>query len=528
MKKTIIALAAPAALLPVSADAAEKHSPDVLFIAVDDLNDWIAPLKGHPQAITPNIDRLFSEGIYFTNAHSSCPVSTASRNSLLSGLHPASTGWYGSTDTYRKNYDEVMAGNMMLPEYFRNNGYDTYVAGKIFHNGDCDYPGREDDFWTERAPHFWDKMEAHIEDAGYGYRGYMFYPFPADGGQLVKAYGEDVIMEKYVKTNRFYSLCGGPLQKNQIPENGMYDEQIAAWAIDRIREDHDRPMFLAVGFLRPHVPYTAPERYFRMYDHDSVVMPYIPEDEMSDIPMMGKAIAFGFTPNGCWADINSVDGAHRELVHSYLACVTFVDEQIGKLLDALEESGKMDNTVIVLWSDHGQHLGEKHHFRKQALWEESTRVPLFFRVPGMSEAGSSSGTPVSLLDLYPTLVELCGLPENPKNQGRSLVEIIADPSVEREVPVVSSWSYGNFAVRDENWRYIRYIDGTEELYDHRTDPGEHINIASDPAMAGIKAYLGSFIPEEYALPAGTTEYKGGKYERLIEKWKVTGVPEWLM
>lgn len=482
-KITIMALV-PSVLFPIPMSAVEKQAPDVLFIAVDDLNDWIGPLKGHPQVKTPNIDKLFASGMCFTNAHSSCPVSTASRNSLLSGLHPATTGWYGSADTYRKNYDEVMEGNMMLPEYFRNNGYDTYVCGKIFHNGDCDYPGKEDDFWTERAPHFWDEMEAHIEDAGYGYKGYMFYPFPAEGGQLVKAYGEDVIMEKYVKTNRFYSLCGGPLKENQIPDKGMYDE-------------------------------------------NNIVMPDIPEDDMSDIPLIGKAVAFGFTPNGCWADVQKVENAHKEIVHSYLSCVSFMDEQVGKVMKALEESGRMDNTVIVFWSDHGQHLGEKHHFRKQALWEESTRVPLFVKVPGRTQAGAVSSTPVSLLDLYPTLVELCGLPKNNKNQGISLVRILDTPELKRKKPVVTSWDYGNFAVRSEDWRYIVYRDGSEELYDHRSDPGEHINLASDSSYSEVKKYLKRFVPKKYALPAGMNEWHGGKYERLIKEWEATGIPEWL-
>ena len=521
-----------AAVSALSCSQERKEKPNVLFIAIDDLNDWVGELGGNPQVKTPNMDRLFGQGVLFTNAHCAQAVSTASRNALLSGLHPSTTGWYGSTTEFRKNYDEVMEGNQMLPEYFKNNGYDTYISGKIFHNGDCDYPGKLDDFWTECAPHFWDEMEARLEDDGYGYRGHMFYPFPEGGGQLVKAYGVDTIVNHYMKTNRFYSLCGGPLDKDQMPDKGMYDEQIAEWAVNKLgelKDKKDKPFFLSVGFLRPHVPYTAPRKYFEMYDQDTLALPEIPEDEMSDIPMFGKAVAFGFTPKGDWYDINSVDNAHLELVHAYLSAITFVDEQVGKVLDALEENGLADNTVIVLWGDHGQHLGEKHHFRKQALWEESTRVPLFFSVPGHCVKGGKTDVPASLLDIYPTLLDICGLPANEKNQGSSLVPFIEDTSATKEEPVLISWQYGNFAVRSENWRYIRYRDGSEELYDHRTDPGEHINLAGAPECRAIIEWHKKYIPSDPALPAGMTEWKkADKYDRLMKRWEQNdSIPVWL-
>lgn len=529
MKLTKLTLISTGLLYLTSCNQEKSEKPNVLFITIDDLNDWVEDLHGHPQAITPNMNRLFAKGVLFTNAHSAQPVSTASRNSLLSGLHPTTTGWYGSTSTYHKNYEEVMENNMMLPEYFKNNGYNTYVCGKIFHNGDCDFPNKKEDFWTECAPHFWDKMEAYVEDSGYGYKGYMFYPFPKGGGQLVKAYGEDTIINHYQKTNRFYSLCGGPLNDEQIPEKGMYDEQIAQWAVNKLNENHNKPFFLAVGFVRPHVPYTAHKRYFELFDEESIIMPEIPDDEMKDIPDFGKAIAFGFTPNGCWHDIQKVKNAHRELVHSYLASIAFVDEQIGKVVDALEKSGKMDNTVIVLCSDHGQHLGEKHHFRKQALWEESTHVPLFFRIPGATDYGKTNDSPVSLLDIYPTLLKACNLPKNKKNQGTDLTYIIKDTSIKKEEPVLINWYYKNFAVRSENWRYIQYRDGSEELYDHINDPEEHINLAYDSKFVKIKEWHKKFIPTETALPAGMKEWDDDdKYSKLLKTWKENdSIPNWL-
>jgi arylsulfatase A-like enzyme len=510
-------------LLSCSSD----KNPNVLFIAVDDLNDWVGPLDGYSKAITPNLDKMVDRGVLFTNAHCSQPVCTASRNSLMSGLHPVTTGWYGSTADMKKTYDSVMKGNKMLPEYFRDNGYKTMSVGKIFHSGESDYSEKKDLFWDEYAPHFWNNMDSTIKENGFGYRGHMFYPFPKNGGQLVQIYGEDTIQNHYRPINRFYSLCGGPLDKEDIPEEGMYDEQVADWAVNQINSKHEKPFFLAVGFIRPHVPYSAPRKYFDMYDTDGLISPDIPDNEMSDIPMMGKAIAYGYTPKGGWADVAAKPGFLKELIHSYLACVTFADDQIGKVLSALDQSSYADNTVVMLWSDHGQHLGEKRHFRKQALWEESTRVPLLISYPGMKSEGKRSSSPVSLLDLYPTLTALCGLPENSVNEGNSLLPILDNPNIDWPHYVLSVWKYKNHAVRSENYRYIHYRDGTEELYDHRTDPGEHRNLAGDAEYAEVIKDHKRFLPENDALPAGTNEWTNDKYETIIENWRKEGIPTWL-
>lgn len=229
----------------------EISQPNILFISIDDLNDWIKPLGGHSQAITPHLDKLFKSGVAFSNAHCSQAVCTASRNSLLSGLHPSSTGWYASTAAMRKNYDTIMKDHMMLPEYFKNNGYNTYAVGKVFHDGISDHPNHTADYWTEHAPAFWKNMEESIKKNGYGYRGMMFYPFPKNGGQLVELYGEDTINNYYKNVKRFYSLCGGPLSDDMIPEKGMYDEQIAHWAIDKINQKQDKPFFYGGGFYSP-------------------------------------------------------------------------------------------------------------------------------------------------------------------------------------------------------------------------------------------------------------------------------------
>lgn len=500
----------------------EDSPPNVLFIAVDDLNDWIGVMGGHPQAITPNFDRLFNRGVLFTNAHASQPVCTASRASLLSGVHPVNSGWYVGTKEMAKNYDEVMAGSMWLPEYFRAHGYHTMSVGKIAHAGESDFKDKTDRYWNEYAPRFWNKMENHIEANGYGYGGDKFYPFPKNGGQFVELFGEQAIHDF---PRNFHSLCGGPLDPEDIPKEGMYDEQIANWAIEKLQQTYDSAFFLATGFLRPHVPYAVPRAYFELYDAATLELPSIPEDEMSDIPIIGKAIAYGYTPRGGWYDVQQKENMLRELVHSYLASVSFVDAQIGRLLDALEASAYADNTLIVLWSDHGQHIGEKRHFRKQALWEESSKVPLFFYDPRNPTQGQN-GEAVSLLDLYPTLVDLCGLPPNPHNNGQSLGRLIEDPSQTREEPVLISWRYKNTAVRSKDWRYIQYRDGTEELYDHRSDPGEHTNLAGLEEYASIVEEHRQWLPANPALPPGKTSWEGDKYDDMLIAWQ-DSIPAWL-
>lgn len=519
MKIKMFLLALVPVFLGTSCASELPEHPNVLFIAIDDLNDWTGSMGGNPQAITPNLDGLSEQGLLFTNAHSSQPVCTASRNSLLSGLHPVNTGWYTSTSDMRKTYEDVMGDHQMLPQYFRSNGYKTMAVGKIFHQGVSDYKERTADFWDETAPDY--DVPKDLRDRGDGYGGTKFYPFPREGSQIVNHYGKDFADG--------HSLCWGALEEEDIPGGKMFDELIADWAVDQLGKKHEKPFFLAVGFVRPHVPYTAPKKYFDMYDLDETAIPVVPDDEMSDIPMMGKSIAFGTIKTGDhYAVTNLSDTYWKELVMAYLACISFVDDQVGKVLKALEDSEYAQNTIIVLWSDHGQHLGEKKHWRKQALWEESTRVPLLFSVPGHSSQGKTSSQVVSLLDIYPTLVDLCNLPEADRLEGQSLRPLLEEPGLELERPVLSTWYYRNHAIRSNNWRYIRYRDGGEELYNMIDDPGEHLNLAGDPAYADVIAEHRKWLPERDALPAASTEWKGDKLDRQIIEWTENdSVPVWL-
>jgi iduronate 2-sulfatase len=495
------------------------EKPNVLFISIDDLNDWTGSMGGNAQAITPHMDQLCNEGLLFTNAHCSQAVCTASRNSLLSGLHPSRSGWYSSTTNMRKTYDQVMGEHKMLPQHFKDNGYKTLAVGKIFHSGVTDYKDKTDAFWDVTAPKY--KVPKDLRDRGDGYGGTHFYPFPKDGSQIVNHYGEEFA--------KGHSLCYGALDRDDMPEGKMFDELIAEWAVDQLNQDHEKPFFMAVGFVRPHVPYTAPKEYFDLYNLDDITIPDMPDDEMADIPNMGKSIAYGTIKNGDhYAVVNLSDTYWKELVYGYLACVSFVDDQLGKVMEALENSKYANNTIVVLWTDHGQHMGEKKHWRKQALWEESTRVPLCFKIPGKKSKGETSSRVVSLLDIYPTLVDLCNLPEAPKLQGQSLVPLIHKPDMEWKKPVLNTWYYKNHAVRSENWRYIRYRDGGEELYDHRNDPGEHVNLAGDPQYAEIIEAHKKWLPENDALPAGASEWKGDNLDRRLEEWIANdSIPVWL-
>ncbi|QDU91438.1 Choline-sulfatase [Pirellulimonas nuda] len=499
-----------AACAQAPAQPASTTKPNVLFIMVDDLNDWTGALQGHPQAYTPNLDKLFRSGAAFTNAHCSAPVCNTSRHSLFTGLHPANTGWLGTTGlgTIEKSYDEVLAGRLPMPTFFRKHGYTTLAAGKIFHKGvqDFDYP-----YWdTTRSPKYGFVNEAHAKG--------KFGPGPKDGGAIRLKHGHSVSGD---------SLSWEALEEDAIPPKGMPDEQIAGWAVRQLRQDFDKPFFMAVGFIRPHVPYTAPKRYFDRYPLDSIELPHIPEDEFSDIPLYGKAMAYGTLPDGDHREVLDLSPTYwKELVRAYLACTTFVDHEIGRVIDALKRSPYAENTIVVLCSDHGQHLGEKRHWRKQALWEESTKVVLFLSYPGQKNTNLSNNRPVSLIDIYPTLASLCDLPDQGLD-GVDLTPLTEDPNAERGKPVLTTRYYKNHSLRSQDWRYTRYRDGAEELYDHRVDPGEHHNLANQAQHAEVLQEHRKWLPKQDALPPGKDHFPRDMYDARVDQFKAEGVPSWL-
>ncbi|HIF9248006.1 TPA: sulfatase-like hydrolase/transferase [Photobacterium damselae] len=510
----------------VQAEHSTQH-PNVLFLAVDDLNDWIGALGAHPQVKTPNLDRLYKRSTAFRNAHCQVPVCGPSRTALLTGMAPTTTGLYTNKELGIKPFDpvaeKVLGSTPVLPQHFKNNGYYTMASGKISHHGTADYRHKEQ--WDEEIPlYVIGPRDEHLKANGYGYGSYgvddhKYYPFPVGGGQIIQS-------QEYGPGTRGFSLCSGALDRHDIPNGGvMPDEYFADWTVERLQRHYEKPFFLACGFIRPHVPYTAPREYFDMFPLESIIVPETIEKEMTDIPLMGKALALGIIPGGDAAAVNKL-GIRKELVQAYLACIAFMDAQVGKVLDALENSRYANNTIVMFWGDHGQNFGEHMNYRKQTLWQESTRVPLMIRLP-QQEKGQVCDEAVSLLDLYPTLIELCHLPKVATNEGISLKPLLNNPRFDRKIPAVTTYGYQCHAIRDEQYTYIRYRDGSEELYDRNLDPNEHHNLASDPNYQVAKQAMKQWLPVNNALPYGMVDFdkEGGDFiTRILAGFEKEGIP----
>ena len=434
-------------------EPAHEASPrNVLFLAVDDLNCWLGCMRGHPQTRTPNIDRLATRGVVFQNAHCQAPICGPSRASLMSGFLPSTTGIYGQIgDRDLREASPETSSTPFLPEWFALNGFHTMGVGKLFH---------------QHAPE-----EAFAESGG---REAGFGPRPA----------------KRIKWDReMTSTDWGPFPET---DEEMPDFRTAQWAVERLNLERDAPFFLGVGFLRPHVPWHVPKKWFDLFPPDELEMPPYRPGDQDDVPSISRELhALPMMPTTDWA-IESDEWKY--IVQAYLACVAFVDAQVGTVLDALEASPHADNTVVVLWGDHGYHIGEKNRFGKHSVWEEATRTPLIVAGPGIAVGNTQK--PAGLVDLYPTLLDLCGLPSNSANEGRSLRPLLENPdSADWQHVALTTYGRNNHAIRDERYRYIRYEDGSEELYDHEDDAREWNNIATDPTNEEIKQRLAAHLPE---------------------------------
>lgn len=425
--------------------------PDIVFIIVDDLNDWIGVLDGHPDAISPNIDRLASQGMLFTQAYCNSPQCRPSRTSLNHGVYAFNTGTYFNA----KYKNETPITTPTLQQYFSQQGYRVASGGKVHHGG----PGNHGDDLLKRPgdpkpPPSQDNFDA-------------LNP-PNDG----------------------YAL--------DVPDEAMGDYKVASWAIEQWETRSDQPLFMSVGFFRPHRPLQVPAPYFDAFPLDTIKRPAEPaEDDWNDMPRFAQRLA----RTHAHKDMHNGLSDHEYMVkndqwdptiQAYQASIKFVDQQIGRFLAALEKNPRNREAVIMLVSDHGWHLGEKKHWCKGAIWEQTTRIPFIVSAPGV-EAGSVSTQPVSLVDVYPSLADLAGLPLPDYLDGTSIKPQLADPSIPRG-PAISSYGEGNTAIRTERWRYIRYEDGSEELYDHHADPDEWVNLANDPTHAKTKRQLAKFIP----------------------------------
>jgi len=432
----------------VAREAGVRERPNVLLLLIDDLNDWVGCL-GDDRAQTPHIDRLAASGLLFTNAHCASPACNPSRIALLTGLAPWTTGFY--TNGQPPLAEHLRATT--LPSLFRSNGYEIAGGGKIYH-GDFGFDHPEE--WDERFD-----MQAAC----------------ADRPDLWKERAFD-----------WRALDFG--------DEEMPDHRLASWARDFLAREHEKPFFLTVGIFRPHLPWLVPERYFDLYPPDSLRLPVVPVDDRKDLPE--AALEHIDKPRTHKQMVDS--GLFAEAIRAYLASVSFSDAQVGRILDALDEGPNAKDTIVVLVSDHGHHLGEKQHWSKFTLWERSTHVPLIVRVPGLTTTATRCARPASLIDVYPTLAELCALedPASPALDGHSLVPLLEDPDAEWAYGAITTDGRAGYAVRTERWRLIQYADGSRELYDHTWDPNEWYNLARKPVHAERIQELAAQIPPRRA------------------------------
>ncbi|WP_016956570.1 sulfatase [Catenovulum agarivorans] len=450
----------------------KKEYPNVLMLVLDDLNNWVGALGGHPNAKTPNIDRLAAQGTTFTNAHAPAPLCGPSRASIMTGLAPSTTGIYGHVhDNDIKSANDKAAQSIFLSEYFKQHGYYTAAVGKVFHQAVAD--GSFDAF---------------------GGRVHLFGPYSPTP-------------LKWDKKGTSTDWGAYPEKDEQMP-----DFDSAKWLVEQLKMKHDKPFFMAGGFLRPHVPWTVPQKWFDMHPIEDIQLPPYLKNDLDDVPEIAKRITeFKMMPTTEWAIENN---EWKNIVQAYLASVSFVDSCVGMVLDALENSEYANNTAVVLWGDHGYDIGEKNRFAKMALWETSTRTPLIIKPP-KSQGKQVSAQPVSLLDLYPTLISMCGLPANPQLEGRDITPLIAKADTQWQHAAVTTFGPNNHAVKTDRYRYIRYEDGSEELYDHKTDPNEWKNLANLSQYQDIKQDLRKHLPKENAPWSPVSQFRSNDYFREI-------------
>ncbi|MEO0963959.1 MAG: sulfatase [Planctomycetota bacterium] len=453
---------------------AEPQRPNVLFFAVDDMNDWIGPM-GSDRAITPNMDRLAARGVTFQNGHTAGIYCAPSRTAIFTGRFAPTTGCY--TIQYYPQHNPDIVPLQML---FANAGYATYGVGKLYHHreGFVDLRG-----WTEfftRTPE--QRLQA-----------YPLKSWPFDSPILPQPFPYSPFNAGREITGGLYMEWGPILNEN---EEAMADTIWANYAAEQVGRVHDRPFFVAVGLYAPHFPNYVPQKYFDMYDRDAIEDVPMLENDIDDLPERIRRQQNGrLNHQRRLEELGAVKDAH----HGYLASITYADAMLGRVLDALEAGPNADNTIIVLWSDHGYHRGEKH-WGKHKLWERTSNVPFMWAGPGI-EKGKSIDATVSLIDMLPTFDELCDLNDTQSRDGVSLAPMLRDVSQARDRKVLLPGMVPEeYAIMDAQYRYIKYRDDAEELYDVQADPHEWHNVANEPAYASVKAEYRAAAPSTFAEP----------------------------
>ncbi len=500
------------------------QKPNILFIAVDDLRPFLG-CYGDPNAHTPNIDSLARQGIMFTNAMCTAPSCGPSRAALMTGRLPTRTGLYGFQDwAGRKDFESFIT----LPEYFRDRGYETFASGKIHHNSlrvhsytkhavetNKTSPDPDPAVMVPRADREWSVNNlAAVRRARYSHAPCVQDSIDWSGGG-----GEG--LPGSVK------LVSGP-SDDQVMD--CMDGQTAMFGMDVLRRRHDKPFFLATGFVRPHLPFIAPRKYFEHYPLENLRFHPVKDDDLADSPWVARRNA------RVQDDINirkAGPQGRARVIQAYYACASFVDDMVGMLLKELARGPYAGNTIVVFWSDHGWHLGEKRSWRKFSLWEESARTPMIIVDPRRAaSAGQTCTRPVGLIDIYPTLADLCGLPVPDYLDGSSLAPLIRNPQAdgpELLQPELTVQGRGNYSLRDETWRYTRYFDGGEELYNHKKDPYEWVNLAADIRYDEVKRKFSALMP---AAGVPTVEPRGlSNWADLdkddMEQFRTRIWPRWL-
>ncbi|MEM7144272.1 MAG: sulfatase [Verrucomicrobiota bacterium] len=457
--------------------AVGDEQPNILFISVDDLNDYISPLDNHPGVITPNFDRLAKRSVTFTNAHCAAPACHPSRVAVMTGVHPVTSGIYRNLFRAHgprwRHESPQLKDAVVLSQHFRNHGYHAAGGGKIFHTLQWT-PGD-----SQNDPDAWDE-----------YRGDPLDPISADWPRpnFTKDQNDGFVGKRPLSNHHFGAA---PLD---VTDAEYGDHLVVNWAIEQMNTDHEKPVFLAVGLFRPHIPFEVSQKWFDLYPMEDVQLPEYREDDLDDAHAHDRVL---------WHKWVSDNDQWKTLMQGYLASISYVDNQLGRLLDALDASSMADNTIVVLWTDHGFHIGEKNNWEKFALWDQTTNTPLFISAPGISQDGEKSQQPATLTDLYPTLCELAGLPTPEQCTGTSLVPQLKHPTAKRKKLALTSHQFNNdtapsHAVADSRYRLIRYPDGFEELYDLKKDPNEFTNRANDPELANVKARLAKSLPKNAA------------------------------
>jgi arylsulfatase A-like enzyme len=468
---SVLAFVMCVANVSVYGDTEQKPTkPNVLFIAIDDLNDWTDMLEGNAQARTPHMDTLASKGIVFTNAHCAAPCCGPSRSAIMSGIRPSTSGNYINKSSLTHN--PILNKAVLLPEFFQQHGYYVSGAGKLFH-----------------GYHFNNEIKG---------RGFDEY-YPSKTRDLPSFEG--------LKFSSKLPLGGwsrtadwGPLRPD-VTVDDHPDGKTANWVKGKLLEGQlQEPFFLGAGIFEPHLPNYAPQKYFDQFPLEDIKLPDgFLENDLDDVPAAHAKMA-----HNPWLKRIRETGQWKPAIQAYLACTAMVDDLVGQLVEALEKSKYADNTIIVLWSDHGFHHGEKGRWGKYSLWERATRVNFIWVAPGVTRPVSVCDKPVNLLDIYPTLASLTGC-EPPANQleGNDLSVLMKNPEASWDEATVTTFGYKNYGVRSGRYRYIVYEDGSEELYDHTNDMWEWKNLAGNPQFATVKNDMRKWMPVHHEPPGPT-------------------------